>query len=577
MSGLSGNVIYPGLGQFLSASMTISHGISPSVAVIEMLPQAEQVAINGDLLFTFGEVERLFRDCRADYGRAEFNESGEFWQIALFDRRWKWRFGRIAGEWNIRKLDGTIKEETERNVQELARLCLVEMGEGNWDVGGLPAYWFPPVKWDGENPAAALADLCDAFTCYVVPSFTSLTGAIVKAGFGADLPEGGEISLGAVFDLPEMPDRIGIECGDDLFQHDFELEPVGEENDEYGTIKKKDDLSYKPSGGWEKAGLVFGPITGEKEYAHARKSVWRWFRLKMPDAGLVIEGYPKPITSLDCIDLQPHQVDTLSDEDLQFPNAGDAISVMHDTFITRNKPAIVYGIWTDGSKDAPGTVRSITPTDPDNNLGRVQRIQFEIDPKHRLVKFSEPMYYRSENNGYSGDIAAPTLYLRTACKLLDPDTRAPVRYLGEIPTTASPRTGTQTQWFKHPEIVLRHNKDYPDGINLASVKQEGTYYLLAILAAFQIKSPQVNEYIGLIPAHLDGAILQITIKIDQQGTTTTIARNTEDIEKARPYRQRRAMEWQRELAAEKVTPIAKAIATGLSAVGDYTGKLLEGW
>ncbi|MCX8092493.1 MAG: hypothetical protein N3I86_16450, partial [Verrucomicrobiae bacterium] len=56
------------------------------------------------------------------------------YRVRIQDRRWKWRFGQISGEYNVRRDDNqqNFLLGTARNPQQLARLCLDAMGEQNY-------------------------------------------------------------------------------------------------------------------------------------------------------------------------------------------------------------------------------------------------------------------------------------------------------------------------------------------------------------------------------------------------------------------------------------------------------------
>ena len=133
-----GLVTWPGMVAFESASITLIHGITPSVAQIAMQPQDGNVDIDGTMTFEYDGMTKTFINCHADYGSFRWDESGAVWEIAIFDRRWWWRFGWVAGEYNIVMPDAKLKMDTEKAPQDLAKLCLKAMGEDDWDVGDLP-------------------------------------------------------------------------------------------------------------------------------------------------------------------------------------------------------------------------------------------------------------------------------------------------------------------------------------------------------------------------------------------------------------------------------------------------------
>ena len=206
----------------------------------------------------------------------------------------------------MRREDGSIQDgdpsgsgglvvDTERTPQELAALYLDAMGESGYDVSALPNDSRPAVEHDFDNPAEALADLCDSLGCRVVLRLDN-TVAIVQVGVGADLPASLLLEDSATPNPPEMPDNIAVVCGPSVYQVDFPLEAVGldvatlaggESNE---TIQPIDELSYTPVGGWSVADLPYllnvGTAAGEADVTGLRslatKSVFRYYRIMMP-------------------------------------------------------------------------------------------------------------------------------------------------------------------------------------------------------------------------------------------------------------------------------------------------------
>ncbi len=145
--------------------------------------------------------------------------------------------------------------DTERTPQELAELYLNAMGEVDYDISELPDDTRPPVDHDYDNPAEALAALCESLGCRIVLQLDN-TVKLVRSGAGAGLPAEFLLEDSLTIDLPEKPDKIAVVCGPSLYQVDFPLEAVGLDRDTTSggdptdTIKPIDELSYKPSGGW---------------------------------------------------------------------------------------------------------------------------------------------------------------------------------------------------------------------------------------------------------------------------------------------------------------------------------------
>ena len=527
-----GLVTWPGMVAFKSASITLIHGITPSVAQIVMQPQNGNVDIDGTMTFEYDDMTKTFINCHADYGSFRWDESGAVWEIAIFDRRWWWRFGWVAGEYNIVRPDAKLKMDTEKAPQDLAKLCLEAMGEDEWDVGDLPNDSRPYINWDYENPASALADLCDLLGCYIVPEFDSSTGKICKSGQGGFLPDGGVLQSSATIDNPETPTALMILFGPTLFQYDFLLEAVCEENDDKGTIKTLSDktLTYTPSNGWAKEDPdSFSNVLKEKGAVaaeKARRSVWRWYRVKIPTDGINVAGYSNTIKSRDCVLLKRTQVRNTQDED----------AVGDDANRIREKPAIIYGIWWHRAKDAnkmKNVADTVDSSVSDNDKSRIHHVRFTVDEKNRLVKFDEPIFAFSGTDRVEADIR-----LRTGCNLLDPDTRAMVRDSKKKSTGAGGNDvdDCETRIISHPEMIVRRTPDFPDGVNVDGLNTEADYYLAAALKEYDTKTPIVGTYIGLLDVDMDGAIQQVSYSIHEGGCDTVIARDTEELHRVQPYR-----------------------------------------
>jgi len=82
----------------------------------------------------------------------------------------------------------------------------------------------------------------------------------------------------------------------------FRLEAVGEEKT--GEIKPINSLSYMPAGGWtNESWLGFANVTDDDARAKARRTVYRWYRIKCAapantQGQFQIAGYDGPVQSL---------------------------------------------------------------------------------------------------------------------------------------------------------------------------------------------------------------------------------------------------------------------------------------
>jgi len=521
---LVGLATYPGVNQFVNASFGFTHGISPSVCSLAIAPQSDYFPIDGTLEFTFDDIKVEFPDCRVDTGRITRNAAGEVWQLSIMDRRWKWRWGRINGVYNIRNADGTIhghnlppQETTERTPQELAELCLEEMGESGYDIGDLPNKSRPEVRWN-DAPAEALASLCDELGCHVVLRLDN-TIKLCKVGSGNDLPTDGIISGGASVDPPDGPREMTVECGGNRYQLDLELEAVGVDNDKdedgspIGTIIPIDDLAYKPVAGWSASAAFFSPsdnvIDNDDDWELAKRSVYKMYRVVYP-INVALFGV---IDSIDHLIIESEQVTTKTENNIE-----------------SNQPAVILGVWFGGTE-------SLTNSAADTEYER----SWSLDTNTGIVKFTEPVF-KSSNGGAGGTAEAAEIKLRTAIQVRDTNTRALKRY-NRTRRRDTPAE-TPARFYKHHELHL----NYIDAVtpNQDDIDMAADHYLDAAEQEYQAQYPQSIRYMGLRRVDLDGAIQQISFNVTAGGTTTTISRNTEELLRVPSYKKRRRVERARE-------------------------------
>src|SRR5579863_830540 len=148
-----GLLAFPGLEQVRSWSFTLSHGITPGVAHVEIAPQAGVPDEIGTMVISFGDLALTFPSCALDSAQIRRDASGMVVQLAILDRRWAWRYGAVNGRYNIRQKDGALDPTTEMSPQDLAALLLAAMGESDYDASGLPNLSRPEIDWVYANPA----------------------------------------------------------------------------------------------------------------------------------------------------------------------------------------------------------------------------------------------------------------------------------------------------------------------------------------------------------------------------------------------------------------------------------------
>lgn len=558
---------FPGISSILSGSFTLSHGISPSAAVITLPPQKNFAVKSGVLAITYGDTRIAFRNCRLDMASLQSDSSGQIWTVRILDRRWMWAWGSVSGWYNKRKPSGHIDTDTEKSPRELATLLLEAMGETVFDVGQLPDSVRPEVRWDYSNPAEELANLCDSLGCRVVLG-TDDQVRICILGVGANLPISKVMSGGYGFDPPEMPDSLKFVAAPTQYQMKFVLEAVGLDTD--GIVKPIKDLSFNPSGVGETDGWAaqhpdtFQGLIGTTKAAAARRafamtSVFKWYRVKEPATlDWKVPRYGK-IKSINQI------LPLISELTEQETPAGE--------LLPRPRSAFVEGKFAMGVGD-PETFVNMP-------LGTRYPGSFSLDKERGIVQFANPVYQfvqcetdlRNTNDTATIVSAGSFAYfpanisLECVVNVHNYKNRSPDRYTKDLSLT-NQKYGTGPKIVKRDDVALtvratyrslitaetygitdittlgnvsvtttydrldvRTNEDDTaaglNGVGTKGVKSLATYYLEAEKAVFQPKESISYSYAGLIKISPDGAIHQVSWTVGDGGATTQASRNSE--------------------------------------------------
>ncbi len=571
----TGLLSFPGVDQVLSWSFTLSHGITPGAALVEIAPQFGLPAEVGTMVLSFGDVALEFGGCVLDSATVRRDESGMIVSLTILDRRWRWRYGQISGRYNVRQKDGTLDTTTEQTPQQLARRLLEAMGESECDLSGLPNLARPEVDWVYANPAHALAELAESLGCRVVLDLDGLV-SLPTVGTGADLPDTGtQRTWNFGIDPPTRPESLLLVGGPTRFQTMFRLEAVGQEppapqttgqssepqstssstSTTAGQIVPIDELSYKPVGGWQNESyLGFANVQDPAARAKARETIYRWYRIlstaPMSTAGeFQIAGCDSAVNGLwQILPIERGLIDTYTGSD----------------GIERPQPPQVAGIFWDRSLDA-------------NNIPvqRPYRGRFTLDAERGIVMFDEPVLQVDS----TGTAFAPAeLYLTVAHAVKDPETLQELRQTWErdVPGSGTESgVGTGAAVFRRDDMVLAVTTQYdannnPKGRldNSDALDRESEYQLDAIETAFETVETDFVEYAGLVAINPDGAISQVSWSGGPAGTVTRAGRNSEFSLTVPPYPERRRTEQHRQQHTQQLT------AAGLAAIKvlrDYRG------
>ncbi len=251
------NILYPE-----ACTLTLSHGLTPGVAVLRCSPQPLPPASDGTLVVTDGVLgEIVLNNCHLDDLRVNRDESGQYWTLSIVDRRWKWRdLGNIQGQYNQLNPFGHLIPWTIRSPTELAAICLDAMGEVGYTIlmpSGIPSQppyvqtdifnisgVNPPIVWDGIPPAQALQQLCDLFGVRIVYQWSTDSVLITPIGVGGPLPQGSIHTQSIALKNPETPDSIAVRGAPTRYQVRLNLFAVGRDWD--GSYRPINYLSYAP-------------------------------------------------------------------------------------------------------------------------------------------------------------------------------------------------------------------------------------------------------------------------------------------------------------------------------------------
>jgi len=531
-------ISFPGIERIESLVANDRHGISPSVMLLNVLPQASLPSVIGDLVIGSGQNVRIWRDCLIDSGTAAYDANGLVATLALLDRRWRWRFGTISGQYNVRDKTGEIiasegenannnpYANTEKTPRELCAILLDAMGEVNYDIQDVPNSIRPEVDWYNDNPANELANLCDILGCGIVLQPDNRV-AIRVLGVGSEFPFGAVISDAPTLDPPEIPTRISVITEPIQYQWDFELEAVGVDRDE--SIKRIDDLDIKPLTGED--GAVFAGWSDfdahngfagmlEEDRKLAEIAVYKWYAIKFPfsypDRTLPNGGEFKFKEEIVLLDRQVDKRFTLDKSGFD------------------QKDPFVYGIWYD--EDEGTQEPGFNPAKVTSKSKGVVPYSFFLDTERQIVKFSYPVYAYSDGNlrgpGLDADLTIPAI-LRLRTGFLYRNVNRSLRALQRDQDTGA-RLNTR------PYVVRRHDlfpsqwidfenaTTFSQGIvrhNFETIYPRLDPYMDTIQESFRPKTSGVKVYIGIVPVRLDGALLQATYQMNSVGVTTTVQRN----------------------------------------------------
>lgn len=531
-TGLSSPVIsHSALPNVVGGVFTMTRGISPGVGLIRMIAEPQFTATVGDLTIDYSGTQIRIRNCAINTHTLQRElirtsvttrrSMPVMWTVQVLDRRWAWRYKRISGKYNERLPNGSVKYGSLynaglRSIKQLAELCLAAMNESGYDTSILPSNVYPSVNWQDANPASELQTLCDMVGCVVVYEWESDRVAIRRLGNGNDLPfnDVPAINERKLLTIARRPDKLVVACGPTKYQVKFLLEAVGLDSD--GQIRKLDDLSYKPSGGWTKDWwCAFPNVAQDKRYL-AFDTVFRWYRIKGVgvNGDLSLPGNQESIQAVDQFELEDTLIEVASDPDYMNQSVRGVVS-------GEFWPQCPWEVTT-----AEGTVFGSSG--------------WRLLPDHKnIIEFDYPMLKVE-----AGEYAPATLYVTCVCRVKKSDGSGYVAgYLEKnLPWQA---TGAGARVLRHPELCVA---EIVDGVRGSSgstnfAASEAQVYLDQVAESYAGTAGEDVSYDGIVPISLDGAIAQVQWRCGLGRASETRASRNHEFDSYLPcFEQRRRLE-----------------------------------
>jgi len=258
------------------AEFSLVLGTSSGTGTITFPDTGVNIPYKGILTFSDGERRLSLSNMYVDKPRIEFDAvSGKMLSATVYDRRFAWQWGYIVGRYN--QPDYTNTPTKEVPLIDLIRLCLSELGENNPTLIGIPTA-YPTVEWDPELPSTALEDLCDEHGLVIGLDASVNNFPVVIAPYDHERVLPAFLNTLAVEGISSAikPRWIRFFGGKRVHQEQFNnLIPVGEDED--GSIKRIENLSYAPSDWGDSLRKMFTDLSTQKQMELADKCIFKWY------------------------------------------------------------------------------------------------------------------------------------------------------------------------------------------------------------------------------------------------------------------------------------------------------------
>lgn len=481
----------------IGGEFTLSRGVQPSIARLRMITQPSTDPFHGTLRLRFGGELIDFGQCVTGPHtlRVWRDRTPMAWSIQVYDRRWKWRYPRITGEYNTRRCNGSIAESRRASLTLLLESLLGELDETP-DLRNIPEV-YPEVLWRDAPVAAELERLCDLAGLVVCPQPNGVT-RIDRIGAGSVLDAVDAVTPTTSYTQAVMPSRVELRAGDTHYQSLFTLEAVGIDLD--GSIKIIDDLTYKPTDGWSTQWYTSFADVDPQARALAFKSVWRWYRIKSgQDSAIDIKN----------VTLLQQLAETVND----------------DWSIGRCPKPVVKGVFWPQNDHKSNTTSNAPYAG-----------EFRILPEYSLIIFEYPVIqWDSDGAPAEADLQLYAAYTGTY------GDGEPIRERFSNSVTESIAT-TEPRVEVHRSLHRVVVQDSPYGSQAdtqGEVSQEAGAYLASITATYSGRPERTMVYEGLRDIRLTGAIAQVGWRWGNDRVATTTASEHHEFDYTTPSHQER--------------------------------------
>jgi hypothetical protein len=502
---------YGGYTTLIGGDYTTSRGVQPGVFRLRMACEPTLAKFTGPLTLRYGTDSWTYQGCingphiqRVYKGRQPY-----CWSVKVYDKRWKWRYPRISGHYNVRNCGGQIDESNKKSLLELILILLEALGETNSTTRDIPDV-YPEVHWDQAYAARYLEWLCDWAGLVICPQPDGVI-LIEAMGSGASLPvRNDNISPTYTYRQTVMPSQVDMRTGPSRYQSLINLQAVSLDPD--GTIVQLNNSAIKPAAGWASQWYTtFSDVT--PVYRHlAFQTVWRWYRLHSQDSatgGASLE-------TMKSLKILERLAETHPD----------------DLGVGRCLEAVIKGIFWQNSDHKANNDIPLRYSGP-----------FRVIPDLQLIAFDHPVI--KWTNGLPD---AADLKLYVAYNAVGPTGE----YINEVfsQQVTESITATSPRVEKRQYLSRVRNFDSPYGVsqgqadNLSEVQAESTAYLSSIVNTYAGGPEKDMLYGGLIPIGLSGKIAQVGYRWGNGRVATTRASENHEFDTSQNSHQLRRR-WER--------------------------------